>query len=114
MQDWQFYRHMPVYCHDGRRLGHTEEIGHAVDYLHVREGRILVRDWYIPIEAVEDVTAGGVHLRVDRPDLRRSGWNVPAWEYLAHQGATPGYDYTSKADIPASGERHDSGASSQA
>lgn len=105
MSRWEFYRHMPVYLGDGGRLGHTIEIGHAVDYLHVREGRILTYDWYIPIGAVRDVTGDGVYLSVERDALRRHRWNVPPEEYLARQGATPGYEYTSAADMPSYGDR---------
>jgi hypothetical protein len=93
MPHWQFYRHMPVYLGTGRLLGRTEEVGHGLDYLHVQQGHLVVRDWYIPISAVEDVTPQGVRLGVTLADLRRSGWNVPPEEYLARQGATPGYEY---------------------
>jgi len=101
---WKFYRHMPVYLVNGRLLGHTEEIGHAVDYVHVRQGRILVRDWYIPMTAVRDVNDRGVYLNVDSQALRDKGWNEPPEELLLTQGATPGYEYTSRADIPSYGE----------
>jgi hypothetical protein len=96
MATWQFYRHMPVYTRDGRRLGHVEEVGHAVDYLHIQQGARLVRDWYVPIGAVRDVTVDGVFLSCGRAELRRQGWNIPADDYLVRQGATPGYEYTSK------------------
>jgi hypothetical protein len=96
MKQWHFYRHMPVYTRNGRLLGRTEEIGHALDYLHVQQGRVLILDWYIPIQAVQDVTSHGVYLRVDPPQLRSNGWNVPPEEYLARQGATPGYEYASR------------------
>lgn len=95
---------MPVYMLNGRLLGRTEEIGHAVDYLHVQQGHLLVRDWYIPMSAVTDVTARGVVLNVNASDLRQNGWNVPPAEYLERQGATPGYEYTSRADIPPYGD----------
>ena len=42
MSDWEFYRHMPVYLANGRRLGRAEEVGHAVDYLHVQQGHLLI------------------------------------------------------------------------
>lgn len=102
--DWQFYRHMPVYLADGRLLGRTVEIGHAVDWLHVQQGRWLIRDWYIPISAVRDVTSRGVYLTVSLAGLRARRWNVPPIEYLLRQGATPGYEYTSRNDLPAYGE----------
>lgn len=95
---------MPVYMANGRRLGFTSEIGHAVDYLHVQQGRVILRDWYIPISAVRSVTADGIQLWVDVPEMRSRHWNVPSEEYLLHQGATPGYEYTSRADIPQYGE----------
>lgn len=101
MPAWQFYRHMPVYLPGGRRLGRVEEVAHAVDYLHVQQGHILIRDWYIPMTAVQDVTGQGVRLAVDKSSLRRNRWNVPPVEYLAQQGATPGYEYTSPADVSA-------------
>jgi hypothetical protein len=100
---WEFYRRMPVYLSNGHLLGHANEIGHAVDVVHVQEGHLLVRDWYVPAGAIRDVTPQGIYLSVDRADLRRSGWNVPPEEYLARQGSTPGYEYTSRADIPAYG-----------
>jgi hypothetical protein len=100
MATWQFYRHMPVYLRSGARLGRTEEIAHAVDYLHVQQGHVLIRDWYIPVTAIDQVTGRGVQLAVDMHDLRRHHWNVPPAEYLAQQGATPGYEYTSSADLP--------------
>jgi hypothetical protein len=102
--DWQFYRHMPVYLASGRRLGRTVEIGHALDWLHVRRGRWLVRDWYVPITAVRDVDGDGVFLDVDRRALRSLGWHVPPMEYLTRQGATPGYEYTSTRDLPGHGD----------
>jgi len=95
---WEFYRHMPVYSRDGRRVGRIEEVGHAVDCLHVQRGHVLIQDWYVPIEAVEDVTPRGVYLKVMPSDVLRNGWNVPPEAYLARQGATPGYEYTSPAD----------------
>jgi hypothetical protein len=104
MPDWSFYRHMPVYLRSGRLLGRTEEIGHAVDFLHVQQGRLLIRDWYLPITAVRDVTAQGVYLGVDLGHLRRNRWNVPPEAYLSRQGATPGYEYTSQTDIPSYGD----------
>lgn len=91
---------MPVYLAGGRRLGHTLEIGHAVEWLHVQQGRLLVRDWYIPIDAVRDVTGTGVYLDVGASDLRRNRWNVPGEGYLTRQGLVVGYEYTSRADIP--------------
>ncbi|HZU13599.1 MAG TPA: hypothetical protein VFB58_12235 [Chloroflexota bacterium] len=102
---WEFYRHMPVYLSNGKRLGYAVEIGHAVDYIHVRQGRILTYDWYLPISVVRDVTGDGVFLDVDSAALRHNHWNVPAEEFLNRQGATPGYEYTSAADIPSYGDR---------
>lgn len=104
MKQWHFYRHMPVYTRNGRLLGRIEEVSHGVDYLHVQQGHLLMYDWYIPTQAVLNVTPHGVHLRVDPLDLRRNGWNVPPEEYLARQGATPGYEYTSSADVPDHGD----------
>jgi hypothetical protein len=102
---------MPVYMSNGRRLGRTEEIGHAVDYIHVQQGRLLIRDWYVPMAAVRDVTERGVYLSVDRQELVRRRMNVPPEDYLARQGATPGYEYTSRADIPPYGDtKGDTGA----
>jgi hypothetical protein len=103
MKEWSFYRHMPVILPDGRRLGQVWEIGHAVDYLHVRQGTVLVRDWYIPLSAVRAVTDGRVWLAVGRGDLVQRRWNVPPEEYLMRQGATPGYDYTSRTNKPSYG-----------
>lgn len=91
---------MPVYLDDGRLLGHTIEIGHAVECIHVQQGHLLVRDWYVPITAVRDVTDRGVYLSVGDRDLRRNGWNVPTEDYLRHQGLVVGYEYTSRADVP--------------
>jgi hypothetical protein len=71
-----------------------------VDYLLVRQGSLLVWDWYVPLSAVRAVTNGGVQLAVNRDDLVRNHWNVPPEKYLTRQGATPGYAYTSPADIP--------------
>jgi len=99
--EWQFYRRMPVYLADGRLLGRTVEIAHAVDWLHVQQGRRLLRDWYIPVAAVDTVAAEGVHLNVNLAALRARRWNVPPVEYLLEQGATPGYEYTSPKDLPA-------------
>ena len=96
---WNFYRHMPVYLENGQLLGRAEEIGHAVDYVHVQQGRVLVYDWYVPISAVKEVDEQGVHLAATLSDLRRNGWNVPPEEYLTRQGATPGYEYTRPADV---------------
>lgn len=101
---WKFYRRMPVYLAGGRPLGHVIEVGHAVDVVHVQQGRVLVRDWYIPAGAIDRVTAGGVYLRVGPSELRRNRWNVPPAHFLARQGATPGYEYTSPADIPSYGD----------
>jgi hypothetical protein len=98
--EWQFYRRMPVYLANGRLLGHVLEVGHAVELVHVQEGRFLIHDWYIPAEAIRDVTGRGVLLNVGREDVRRNGWNVPPEHYLAVQGSVPGYEYTSPADIP--------------
>jgi hypothetical protein len=97
---WEFYRHMPVYLSNGRPLGRTLEVGHAVDYLHVQQGRFVIRDWYIPASAIREVTPHGVYLSVGSGDLRRNRWHVPPEAYLSRQGATPGYEYTSPADIP--------------
>ncbi len=88
---------MPVYTRNGRLLGRTEEIGHAADYLHVQQGHVLIQDWYVPMDAVDEVTARGIHLKVNPSDLRRNRWNVPPEDYLATQGATPGYEYTTLA-----------------
>lgn len=99
-QEWQFYRRMPVYLVNGRLLGRVLEVGHAVEALHVQEGRLLIRDWYIPSSAIRDVTDRGVFLTIDRAALRQNGWNVPSERYLAVQGSVPGYEYTSPADIP--------------
>lgn len=105
MPEWRFYRHMPVYFSNGRRLGRTEEIAHAVDVIHMQQGRVLIRDWYVPIAAVQDVTPQGVTLNVGPRELRTSGWNVPTNDYLARQGATPGYEYTILADVPQRGDQ---------
>jgi hypothetical protein len=99
-RDWQFYRHMPVYMANGRLLGRMLEVGHAVEMLHVQEGRLFIRDWYIPTTAIREVTDRGVFLNVERSALRRNDWNVPPESYLAVQGSVPGYEYTSPADIP--------------
>lgn len=95
---------MPVYTRSGRLLGRVWEVGHALDYLHVQQGRLLVRDWYIPEVAIERVTPEGVYMRADTGDLRRNGWNVPPAAYLELQGATPGYEYTSRTDVPPYGD----------
>lgn len=105
MPDWQFYRHMPVYLRDGRRLGRVEEVGHAVDVLHVQQGHLLVQDWYIPLSAVRDVSPQGVTLNVSGQELGPHGWNVPNEEYLAKQGATPGYEYTNYRHDPRDGSQ---------
>jgi hypothetical protein len=91
---------MPVYLAGGRLLGRLLEVGHAVETLHVQEGRLLIRDWYIPSTAIREVTDRGVHLNVDRAALRHNAWNIPSERYLSLQGAVPGYEYTSPADIP--------------
>ena len=104
MSDWEFYRHMPVYLANGRRLGRAEEVGHAVDYLHVQQGHLLIYDWYLPVEAIRDVTTDGVYLNLTMADLRRNRWNVPPESYLQRQGATPGYEYTSPADVRVSAD----------
>lgn len=109
---WEFYRHMPVYLANGRKLGRTLEVGHAVDYIHVQQGRLLVVDWYIPISAVREVNQDGVYLNVNQDALRSNRWNVPSAEYLAHQGTTPGYEYTSRSDIPAYAPAGDAAAPS--
>jgi hypothetical protein len=93
--DWHFYRHMPVYLAGGRLLGRMVEVGHAVDWLHVQQGRWLTRDWYIPMSAVRAVTPDGVFLDLSLAGLRARRWNVPSVAYLFRQGATPGYEYTS-------------------
>jgi hypothetical protein len=98
--EWQFYRRMPVYVANGRRLGRVIEVGHAVQTVHVQEGRLLIRDWYIPVSAIREVTEEGVFLTVERGALGQNGWDVPPESYLAIQGAVPGYEYTSPADIP--------------
>jgi len=94
---------MPVFLDGGRRLGFVSEVGHAVDFLHVQQGHILIRDWYIPTSAVRTVSNQGVYLNVGAAELLRNRWNVPSAEYLLQQGATPGYEYTSPADIPTFG-----------
>ena len=99
----QFYRHMPVFQVNGRRLGRTEEVGHASECIHVQQGRVLVRDWYVPIEAVREITPQGVYLFVSKGDLKRAGRTVPPEDFLSRLGATPGYEYTSPADIPSYG-----------
>ena len=93
---------MPVYLRNGDLLGHVLEVGHDVDYVHVQQGHVLFFDWYMPISAVQDVTPQGVRLNVDRAELRANGWNVPPPEYLGRQGATPGYEYTSRNSAPRS------------
>ena len=100
MNDWQFYRDMPVYAANGSRLGHLEEVGHGMDYLHVRQGNLLIRDWYVPFDAIAAVDTRRVQLDVNVEDLRRDRRNVPPHEYLERQGMTPGYEYTSPADMP--------------
>ena len=97
MKRWRFYRRMPVYTADGRRLGRTEEIDNAVECLHIQQGRLLVRDWYVPLSAVRDVTTQGVYLRVNPRDLQRNRWHVPPEDYLRRQGATPGYEEVDSA-----------------
>jgi hypothetical protein len=94
---------MPVYLADGRRLGRAIEVGHAVDVVHVEQGRLLVRDWYIPSSALRDVTPSGIYLNARQDDLVRNKWHIPPESYLMRQGATPGYEYTSPADIPSYG-----------
>ena len=98
--EWQFYRRMPVYLANGRRLGYVLEVGHAIELVHVQEGRLLIHDWYIPADAIADVTGRGVVLNVNREALLANRWNVPPESYLALQGAVPGYEYTSPADVP--------------
>lgn len=95
---------MPVYLANGRLLGRTEDISHAVDAIHVRQGHILVRDWYIPLVAVQTVNGNGVYLGASIAEMRQRGWDVPGEAYLARQGATPGYEYTSVRDIPSYGD----------
>jgi hypothetical protein len=99
---WRFYRHMPVYLSDGRWLGRTEEVSHAVEYIHVQSGRILVHDWYIPATAIAEVGPGGVRLNVDLEEVRERRWNIPPEDYLQRQGLVAGYDYTSPEDVSAS------------
>lgn len=100
MKAWSFYRHMPVYLADGKRLGRTEEVGHGMEYLHIQQGHVLVYDWYVPMDAVESVTIDGVRLKVSLATMRANRWNIPPGAYLARQGATPGYEYTSPDDTP--------------
>lgn len=100
MNDWQFYRDMPVYLANGSRLGNVEEVGHGMDYLHVRQGNLLIRDWYVAFDAIAGVDTRGVQLGVTVQDLRRDRRNVPPPEYLERQGMTPGYEYTSPSDMP--------------
>jgi hypothetical protein len=104
---------MPVYLRNGKLLGHTVEIGHAVDYLHVQRGRILVRDWYIPIGGVVDVDARGIHLEADLSDLRHRRWYVPPEDYLLEQGATPGYEYATATDLRENGHTNMQKSSSE-
>ncbi len=101
MEDWEFYRRMPVFFDNGRLLGHMVEIGHAVEYIHVQQGYLLIRDWYIPSTAIRRVTNLGVYLTVNARDLRSNRWNVPSEKFLRLQGLVVGYEYTSPADIPA-------------
>lgn len=105
MADAQFYRHMPVYLNGGRLLGRTEEVSHAGDWIHVRQGILLVRDWYIPSTAIASIETGGVRLTVGRQELLRARYNVPPEPYLAQQGATPGYEYTAAAGTTTDGDR---------
>ena len=102
MTTWHFYRRMPVYLANGRRIGRLEEVGHATDVLHVRQGHLLIRDWYIPASAIGEVNAQGVRLNLTVWDLRFNRLHVPPLEFLMRQGATPGYEYTSPADMPKS------------
>jgi hypothetical protein len=97
---WEFHRHMPVYLASGRRLGFLLEVDHGVECVHVQEGRVLVRDWYVPVGAIASVTDRGIFLTLDAGDLRRQRMNVPPEIFLLHQGSTPGYEYTSPADLP--------------
>lgn len=111
MERWWFFRHMPVFLRTGRRLGRLEEIGHALDYLHVQQGHVLVQDWYVPRDAVEDATPQGVRLNLDLSDLRRERRHVPPEEFLLRQGATPGYEYTTPLDVPAFSQTKDQNSS---
>ncbi|HLJ67653.1 MAG TPA: hypothetical protein VKX16_09885 [Chloroflexota bacterium] len=90
---------MPVSLTNGRRLGRLEDVGHALDFIHVRQGRLLIRDWYIPVAAIRGITVGGVQLAVGMAELRARRWHVPPESYLARQGATPGYEYTDLPDV---------------
>lgn len=103
-ETWKFYRHMPVFLAGGKKLGHVIEVGHAVDFIHVQEGWILVRDWYVPSSAIGGVGPGGVVLTARRADLRANRWHVPPTEFLMRQGATPGYEYTNPTDLPVHGD----------
>lgn len=96
---WTFTRHLPVYLPGGARLGRVEEVGHAADILHIQEGTLLVRDWYVPMTAVVRVDARGVYLNTPRAKIEACGWNAPSKAYLASQGSTPGYEQTAALDI---------------
>jgi hypothetical protein len=102
-ETWEFYRHMPVFLAGGRKLGYVIEVGHAVDFIHVQQGRILVRDWYVPSSAIAQVGPRGVVLTARREDLVANRWHIPPTEFLMCQGATPGYEYTSPVDLPGYG-----------
>ncbi|GAC1327641.1 MAG: hypothetical protein NVSMB22_19160 [Chloroflexota bacterium] len=95
-----YYRHMPVHTRTGMHLGRVEDVSHAGDYVHVQQGHLLVRDWYVPASAIAGTDERGLHLDVTLEQMSTYGWTVPPASYIMQQGATPGYEYRADTDIP--------------
>jgi hypothetical protein len=64
---------MTVVGSDLKEVGRVKEV-RASDFLLDRR---LQRDLYVPFEAIEDVTAGGVVLNLPAKDIHYKGWLSP-------------------------------------
>jgi hypothetical protein len=45
------------------------------NYLHVKTGGLLAKEYYIPAAAVEEIEAHRVEIRVAKSDLGNQGWD---------------------------------------
>lgn len=59
---------------DGERLGSV--IAAAAEYIVAEQGFFFPTDFYLPREAIAEVTVGSVRLKVTKADALSHGWAV--------------------------------------
>jgi len=95
-RQWAFRNGMTVYGSDGDKVGKVIDVDPT--YIVVEKGFFFPSDYYIPINAIADVTGDDIYLAVTKDDALNQSWDqVPVAGYAAETDFVR--DATSAADM---------------